>query len=624
MPLKISCGSPASIVAPLPVRWLTAPLLDFLIHSLAWQTVYVDLVIHAPPKSSGSLIRLLKSIEAADYFGSRRPHLTIELPAEIDRPTLDFLENLVWPPVDGSGGPHASQVTLRHRLPRHRFSAEEASTHFIESFYPARPRDSHVLLVSPQVELSPIYYHYVMYNLLHHKYAISARLTDASKNLMGFSLELPLMYLNNSAELEPPTLEPAPENGEELKPKERMPFLWQAPNSNAALYFGDKWVELHSFLSARISRRDPNVAGDYRPPSRQKIVSEYYPSWMEYVQELMRTRGYSLVYPYFPTKSDALVTIHNELYQLPEEYSPTRHRSSTNPIPSVDPYDPFITDPSANTPGLATRQESSLLNSNLVSLLPESGHSNLHELVSLPILSHEGNLISPSLSASNARTFANEFRREIGRCSGIEPDIYTYMSAGDLFCDPDHSAGVLKDPSEAKDENNNEERIPSRIVIGSPLEFPSDQVEKKARTLADEGEDVRNEFKAHLGRQNLELAADADKSTKLEDDKLKTNVLRLNSQSRDDMMGGIPKADAKSAIDENFDSVNAIPRKSESKDEALKINKDPLDDLDPRDPQAAHDSTTPVSPSLIVTSQPESSHSQAEFVPPAAIRHPGW
>lgn len=632
MPPKTSCGSPTSIVAPLPVRWLTPPLLNFLTHLLAWQTVYVDLVIHAPLKSSGSLIRLLKSIEAADYFGSRRPHLTIELPAEIDRPTLDFLENLVWPPLDWSGGPHVSQVTLRHRLPRNRFTAEETSTHFIESFYPARPRDSHVLLVSPQVELSPIYYHYVMYNLLHHKYATSIRVTDASKNLMGFSLELPLMYLNNSAELEPPRLESASEEGAEFIIKERMPFLWQAPNSNAALYFGDKWVELHSFLSARMSRRDPNLASDYSPPKRQKIVSEYYPSWMEYVQELMRTRGYSLLYPYFPTKSDALVTIHKELFQLPEEYSPTRHQSSTDPIPSVDPHDPFVIDPSANTPGFTTREESSLLTSNLVSLLPEPGHSNIHELVSLPILSHEGNLISPSFSASNARTFANDFRREIGRCSGTEPVIYNHMSAGDLFCNPDQSAGFLKDPPEEKDENNNEERIHSSIVVGSPLEFPPDQVESKARTLADEDEDLRNGFAAHLARQNSKLAADADKSTKLEDNKLEAHVLRLNSESRDDMTGGSSKADAKPAIDENFEGATANPRKIESKDEALKINEeiirknklDPLDDLEHRDPQAVLDSTTPVSPSLSITSQAESSHSQAEFVPPVAIRHPGW
>ena len=61
----------------------------------AWDTVYIDILIHVPPKTSGSLIRLLKTIQSADYFGIRYPHLTIELPPKIEPTTQRFLDNFV-------------------------------------------------------------------------------------------------------------------------------------------------------------------------------------------------------------------------------------------------------------------------------------------------------------------------------------------------------------------------------------------------------------------------------------------------------------------------------------------------------------------------------------------------
>ena len=158
---------------------------------LAWSTTYVDILIQAPTGSSGSLVRLLKSIENADYFGFRRPHITVELPSEVDPPTWDYLQNLVWPPLDWSGAPHASQVTLRHRISRRTMTEYEASARLVESFYPARTKSSHVLLLSPQVELSPLYYHFVIYSLLEYKYSAHAQVAKDAPQLVGFSLALP-------------------------------------------------------------------------------------------------------------------------------------------------------------------------------------------------------------------------------------------------------------------------------------------------------------------------------------------------------------------------------------------------------------------------------------------------
>lgn len=510
---------------------------------LAWHTTYVDIVIHAPPESSGSLIRLIKSIEAADYFGSRRPHITIELPAEVDPPTLDFLENIVWPPIDRSGEPHASQVTLRHRLPRYGFTTAEASTHFIESFYPARPKNSHVLLLSPQIELSPVYFHYTMYNLLEYKYSNYGHQGRDSKNLMGFSLELPSLYLNNSAKLVPPTI------GSAQNIDESTPFLWQAPNCNAALYFGDKWIELHSFLSSRISGQDPDLPDDQSPTARQKVVSEYYPAWMEYVQELMRVREYSLLYPNFPESKDAIVAVHNELHRPPEEYKSSRPLSSSTPVPTLNPKDLFIVDPSAHSSNLPAGPESPLLTSSLISLLPNSG--DLPELPELPILSFDGNVLSESLSESTAHNFASDFRREIGRCNSKHKVVIEDMSADDLFCNFGSSEEISdsemssEKESDQEDEDEDEdeddiiqeledeqkaERKP-RKSLKAPVETSDNKSERKAKgfsedvdsekkkdkavsqiPLADKSKMAQNEFTEHLKRQGVKTAGGESKN----------------------------------------------------------------------------------------------------------------
>lgn len=507
--------------------------MSFLTGVSAWHTTYIDLVIHAPPKSSGSLLRLLKSIQAADYFGARLPHITIELPAEIDPPTLDFLDNLVWPPIDLSGAPHASQVTLRHRLPRYGFTTEEAATHFIESFYPARSRESHVLLLSPQTELSPIYYHYIMYNVLEYQYSRYGQQAHQSENLMGISLELPSSYLNYSKQFEPPTLNLIKSNDSPDKSLKHTPFLWQAPNSNAALYFGEKWIELHSYLSSRISLQDPELPENRRPPARQKIISEYFPAWMEYVQELMRARGYSLLYPNFAGSNDAIATVHDELYQPPEEYTPSRPRSSPAPIPTINPNEPFTADPATHLSNRPSSPESPLLVSSLLSLLPEPG--DLPELAELPFLAFDGNALSPSLSESTARSFAEEFRREIGGCKDSYEAIVEPMSADDLFCSLNSSEDV---PSAGKDPKSNGHQKEDKKTDNEPRYKQSslkgldgDTAQKSSHRQtgrraqgrvgasteakhrqddslppADQSKEAQNEFTEHLKRQGVKSA----------------------------------------------------------------------------------------------------------------------
>ncbi|KAL9585079.1 MAG: hypothetical protein Q9212_001743 [Teloschistes hypoglaucus] len=423
---------------------------------------------------AGSLVRLLKSIEAADYFNHRRPHLTIELPTEIDTPTADYLDELVWPPIDWSGAPHASQVTLRHRIPRRTFTESEASIRLVESFYPARPADSHVLVLSPQVELSPLYFHFLMFNLLEFKYSLSSRFSEEAKNLVGLSLELPQTYLNESNLFTPPTAAGRINKVGEQPPDEPTPFLWQAPSSNAALYFGDKWVEFHSFLTSRLSL-DPAKA-----PSLPKLISETYPSWLEHLLELMRARGYALLYPNFSSGRESIASVHYELFQPPEEYSKPKSTSAADsPVPTIDPNEEtFTTELSSHHP---KHPESSPLTSNLISLLPRSGA--VQELFELPLLSHEGHQLDFSAFETTARAFTTSFRRQIGQCPATkkQPDVIP-MKADDLFCDhDDDKAGLgLGD-----------------LDLGGPYAMP----QSITPAVKDDSETRQNEFEAHLKRQ---------------------------------------------------------------------------------------------------------------------------
>ena len=114
----------------------------------AWHRATIDILIQVQPDATGSLIRLLTSLNTADFAGLTLPRLIIELPHEVDAITQTYLSNFRWPPPWLSGSGLSNQLHVRHRIPSDRLSAEEASVRFLESFYPANPADSHILLLS--------------------------------------------------------------------------------------------------------------------------------------------------------------------------------------------------------------------------------------------------------------------------------------------------------------------------------------------------------------------------------------------------------------------------------------------------------------------------------------------
>lgn len=124
-----------------------------------WDKVHVDIVIHATPNGSGNLRRLLTSLAKSDLGAMSAPHLTIELPNVIEPQVERFLAGFQWPPVQGASPNRPHMLTLRHRIPRQKLTDEESSVRFLESFWPAQPSHSHVLVLSPHTEVSPQFFH---------------------------------------------------------------------------------------------------------------------------------------------------------------------------------------------------------------------------------------------------------------------------------------------------------------------------------------------------------------------------------------------------------------------------------------------------------------------------------
>ncbi|KAG4030578.1 hypothetical protein MFRU_011g00370 [Monilinia fructicola] len=416
----------------------------------AWTKINIDIIVHAQPQKSGSLIRLLTSLKKADYFSSNIPRLTIELPHDVDEPTKRFLAEFKWPPNRRQD--KSSLLTLHHRIPQHGLTPEENSIKFMESFWPTDPMFSHILVLSPQVELSPLYFHYLKFSLLEYKYSYDKA---GRTNLLGISLDLPTTYLNDTTKFTPP--KPASASP--------SPFLWQAPNSNAALYFGDKWVELHDFVARMM------FAQHTLPPSAtlgSSYVSKTYPAWLEYILKLARARGYLTLYPHFESW-DSISTIHTDLYTPPEEYMDQSDES-------ID----FTANPAEHLS--LKHKEEPLVKSSLQTLLADLPV----EVAEMQMIGWDGEEgINNAELQLKAREYSRVFRNEIGGCVvGVAEKERVLMLAGDLFCSGNEPLELLEPPVpsppkatsvlESKETSKKDKKVDAVVnTVGKPVEKSS-------------------------------------------------------------------------------------------------------------------------------------------------------
>lgn len=397
-----------------------------------WFKPNIDVLIHVPEDTSGGLIRLVKSLESAEYTGLKIPRLIVELPTDIQPFAKRYLQTLQWPPATDPSPIKLSTLTLRHRIPMARQSSEEASVRMVESVYPSDTKNGHVLVLSPQAELSPLFMQYLHYNILEYKY--SSFDSPGSDGLLGFSLDVPTTHLSGSDDLRTPVIPDMHTTKylDETKHDQagKSPFLYQAPSTTASLIFGDKWATLHDFLAHRLTASHLGKA-----EKTKKLISETEPAWLEYLLELMRVRGWTMLHPAVP-----FVTIHNELAQVPEEFMRAEGESQKGAevLKQTDhpEEEPFLT--AADPPVIVEHVERNLINeSPLHEILPFGG--DLPELLHLPHMSHTGDLINATVAEVMRNQYLTTFRRRIGGCSeevAGRNRVVREMKTDDLFCLP--------------------------------------------------------------------------------------------------------------------------------------------------------------------------------------------
>jgi hypothetical protein len=433
-----------------------------------WFKPQIDILIHAPPESSGGLVKLLKSLESADYAGLRPPRLIVELPNTIDKFAGAYLSDLNWPPGHEPSPMGVNTLSVRHRIPSEHASSEQSSLRFLESFFPTTA-DTHVLLLSPQAEVSPQYLQYLHYVILEYRY--SSYGSPYSGELFGVSLDVPLKHLNGSHQLILPIMADMKAkiylDDAKLNKADHSPFIYQAPSSTASLIFSEKWATFHDFVSNRLAASHAGKA-----KKSKKLVSETEPAWMEYCLELMRARSWHMLHP-----AKSFVTIHNELAQLPEEFTRPAtaakgQQKEENETPSKPPTHPeeeaFLT--ADESPAIVPHTEKQRLSGTqpLHSSIPFKG--DLPELPHLPLLNHRGEPSSFIETDADQQEYLAFFRENFGGCEKKEAQRKRVLPHGglgtdDLFCLPG-----LEEP-EYQDEDEDEEVAIAIVEASDP--YPS-------------------------------------------------------------------------------------------------------------------------------------------------------
>ncbi|KAK7218597.1 hypothetical protein V2G26_006600 [Clonostachys chloroleuca] len=373
----------------------------------AWDKIEIDILIQAPARGAANLGRLLRSLSKADLSAMAIPHITIELPHAVDAQIDKTIADFEWPTAYLASGSPARMVSLRRRIPRQKLTEEESSLRFMESYWPRSPSMSHILVLSPHTELHPQFFHYLKYTLLHHRFSNAAMLQDWNSHVMSYGFSSPKTLLDMSEPLEVP--------GREASEKEGGAFVWQGPNSDATVFAGNKWIELHSFISRGMEIQDSDSSVTWP----RKETSKKHPAWLEYALQLSRLRGYYTIYPGSDT-AEVILGIHDDIPDVPEEYSEDSEAQKDAKGDSAKDQATSLFDADSKVSVLSTL----------------SGEGGLPSLLNLPILSWDGREISPEILERDAREYAAKFRREVGQCGDTTipkgPDKY----ARDLFCTP--------------------------------------------------------------------------------------------------------------------------------------------------------------------------------------------
>lgn len=141
--------------------------------------------------------------------------------------TAEFIENFNWPSRD--------RVSIRYLLFPPALDPVSQAIHVVQSFYPV-DKDTNILFLDPNVELSSYYFHWLHYVTLEYQY--SGDPFKAALDLYGVSLVSLRAFINGTEPFDPRLTEPTS-------------FLCTMPSAEAALFFSQSWKKFLTYLHWR-------------------------------------------------------------------------------------------------------------------------------------------------------------------------------------------------------------------------------------------------------------------------------------------------------------------------------------------------------------------------------------
>ncbi|KAL0143808.1 hypothetical protein V8B55DRAFT_1480706 [Mucor lusitanicus] len=253
------------------VTWMTELSLDTL---SKWNAFSINIMI-TTDKKPHALARLLNSATNAHYLGDR-VDLTVLMDQTTDQVTQALANNYNW---------KKGAKSVRHRI-----AAAPKSPVFVESWYPAS-NDEYAILLSNDIELSPMFYVWAKYAILQYRYA------SFSDQLFGVSLYAPQI------------LETDPSGRRLFNASQTVhgdAYMMQLPSHAGAVYFPEHWREFHDYITARTADINGYEMQEVIVPNLRS--SEWERSWRKYFEELVYLRSYVMLYP-----THSLSTVHLEL-----------------------------------------------------------------------------------------------------------------------------------------------------------------------------------------------------------------------------------------------------------------------------------------------------------------------
>ncbi|KAG0320654.1 hypothetical protein BGZ99_004373 [Dissophora globulifera] len=256
------------------VAWLP----DLPIQALEnWNTPQVKLVVITNNRP-GSCIRLLRSLSHAHYLNDK-VSLTLNMDAEADRVTLQMAGSFLW--------------AFGEKFMRHRVRRGGLMLAVVEAWYP-QGNDEYAVLLEDDVEVSPLFYVWIKYNILKYRYSPDNHLYQRMFGVSMYSQKFVETHLAGRAPFNPEDIFiETPEY--EL----RTPFLLQLPCSWGAVYFPEHWREFHEYVADRLLDIEWNKTSLQSVQIPNSRTNRWSNSWKKLFIEMIYMRGYVMLYPNF-------------------------------------------------------------------------------------------------------------------------------------------------------------------------------------------------------------------------------------------------------------------------------------------------------------------------------------